>query len=67
MMLMKKVERGEFRKVLIKQDVPYVKNQTVEELIDRIAKVFDGLVPYYEETKKINTEMKHILEVSYPS
>lgn len=49
---MKKVERGEFRKVLIKQDVPYVKNQTVEEIIDRIAKVFDGLVPYYEETKK---------------
>lgn len=52
LMLMKKIELGQFRKVLIKQDIPYLKNQTLEELIDRIAKVFHELVPYYEETKK---------------
>ena len=47
-MLKEAVKDGRVRKVLVKYDVPVTASETMEELIEEIANVFDKLKPYYE-------------------
>ena len=47
-MLKEAVRDGRVRKVLVKYDVPVTASETMEELIEEIANVFDKLKPYYE-------------------
>ena len=47
-MLKEAVKDGRVRKVLVKYDIAVTTSETIEELIEEIANVFDKLKPYYE-------------------
>ncbi|WP_173259670.1 ribonuclease P [Streptococcus sp. 5905] len=49
--LREKVRSQEFRKVLVKSDVSFIENQSVEAILEKLEDAFTRLLPYYEVTR----------------
>ena len=49
--LREKVRSQEFRKVLVKSDVSFIENQSVEAILEKLEDAFTRLLPYYEMTR----------------
>ena len=51
-LLREKVQCQEIRKVLVKADVSFIENQSVEAILEKLEDAFTRLLPYYEVTRK---------------
>ena len=51
LLLREKVRNQEIRKVLVKSDVSFIENQTLEVILEKLEEVYDCLLPYYEATR----------------
>ena len=49
--LREKVQCQEIRKVLVKSDVSFVENQSVEAILEKLEDAYERLLPYYERTR----------------
>ena len=49
--LREKVQCQEIRKVLVKSDVPFIENQTLEAILEKLEDAYERLLPYYEVTR----------------
>ena len=49
--LREKVRNQEFRKVLVKSDVSFIENQSVEAILEKLEDAYTRLLPYYEVTR----------------
>ena len=49
--LREKVRNQEFRKVLVKSDVSFIENQSVEAILEKLEDAYMRLLPYYEVTR----------------
>ena len=50
--LREKVRNQEFRKVLVKSDVSFIENQSVEAILEKLEDAYTRLLPYYEVTRE---------------
>lgn len=50
--LREKVRSQEFRKVLVKSDVSFIENQSVEAILEELESAYTRLLPYYEVTRE---------------
>ncbi len=50
--LREKVRSQEFRKVLVKSDVSFIENQSVEAILEKLEDAYTRLLPYYEVTRE---------------
>lgn len=46
-----KVRNQEIRKVLIKSDISFIENQSVEAMVEKLEDAYERLLPYYERTR----------------
>ena len=51
LLLRTKVRNQEIRKVLIKSDVSFIENQSVEAVLEKLEDAYTRLLPYYERTR----------------
>lgn len=51
LLLRTKVRNQEIRKVLIKSDVSFIENQSVEAILEELEDAYTRLLPYYEVTR----------------
>ena len=51
LLLREKVRNQEIRKVLVKSDVSFIENQTLEAILEKLEEVYECLLPYYEATR----------------
>ena len=49
--LREKLRNQEVRKVLVKSDVSFIENQSVEVILDKLEDAYTRLLPYYEVTR----------------
>ena len=49
--LREKVRNQEVRKVLVKSDVSFIENQSVEAILEKLEDAYTRLLPYYEMTR----------------
>ena len=49
--LREKVKSQEVRKVLVKSDVSFIENQSVEAILEKLEDAYTRLLPYYEVTR----------------
>ena len=49
--LREKVHCQEIRKVLVKSDVSFIENQSVEAILEKLEDAYERLLPYYERTR----------------
>lgn len=49
--LREKVRNQEIRKVLVKSDVSFIENQSVEAILEKLEDAYTRLLPYYEVTR----------------
>ena len=49
--LREKVSSQEARKVLVKSDVSFIENQTLEAILEKLEDAYSRLLPYYEMTR----------------
>ena len=49
--LREKVQCQEIRKVLVKSDVSFIENQSVEAILEKLEDAYERLLPYYEGTR----------------
>ena len=49
--LREKVRNQEIRKVLVKSDVSFIENQTLEAILEKLEDAYERLLPYYEVTR----------------
>ena len=49
--LREKVQCQEIRKVLVKSDVSFIENQTLEAILEKLEDAYERLLPYYERTR----------------
>lgn len=49
--LREKVRNQEVRKVLVKSDVSFIENQSVEAILEKLEDAYTRLLPYYEVTR----------------
>ena len=49
--LREKVISQEVRKVLIKSDISFIENQSVEAMVEKLEDAYERLLPYYERTR----------------
>lgn len=50
--LREKVRSQEIRKVLVKSDVSFIANQSVEAILEKLEEAYARLLPYYEVTRE---------------
>ena len=50
--LREKVQNQEIRKVLVKADVSFIENQSVEAILEKLEDAYTRLLPYYEVTRE---------------
>ena len=50
--LREKLRSQEVRKVLVKADVSFIENQSVEAILEKLEDAYTRLLPYYEVTRK---------------
>ena len=55
--LREKVRNQEFRKVLVKSDVSFIANQSVEAILEKLEDAYTRLLPYYEVTRGKTNQM----------
>ena len=51
-LLREKVQCQEIRKVLVKSDISFIENQSVEAILEKLEDAFTRLLPYYEVTRQ---------------
>ena len=51
LLLHEKVQGQEIRKVLVKSDVSFIENQSVEAILEKLEDAYTRLLPYYEVTR----------------
>ena len=51
LLLREKVRSQEVRKVLVKSDVSFIENQTLEAILEKLEDAYERLLPYYERTR----------------
>lgn len=51
LLLREKVRNQEIRKVLVKADVSFIANQSVEAILEKLEEAYARLLPYYEVTR----------------
>ena len=51
LLLRTKVRNQKVRKVLIKSDVSFIENQSVEAILEKLEDAYERLLPYYEGTR----------------
>ena len=49
--LREKVRSQEFRKVLVKSDISFIENQSLESVLEKLEDTYTRLLPYYEMTR----------------
>ena len=49
--LVEKVGGQEIRKVLVKADVPFIENQSLEVILEKLEDAYERLLPYYQATR----------------
>ena len=49
--LRENVRSQEVRKVLIKSDISFIENQSVEAMVEKLEDAYERLLPYYERTR----------------
>ncbi len=49
--LREKLRSQEVRKVLVKADVSFIENQSVEAILEKLEDAYTRLLPYYEVTR----------------
>lgn len=52
LLLREKVRNQEIRKVLVKSDVSFIENQTLEAILEKLEEVYECLLPYYQATRE---------------
>ena len=52
LLLREKVHNQEIRKVLVKSDVSFIENQSVEAILEKLEDAYTRLLPYYEVTRE---------------
>ena len=52
LLLREKVRNQEIRKVLVKSDVSFIANQSVEAILEKLEDAYTRLLPYYEVTRE---------------
>ena len=52
LLLREKVRNQEIRKVLVKSDVSFIANQSVEAILEKLEVAYARLLPYYEVTRE---------------
>ena len=52
LLLREKVRNQEIRKVLVKSDVSFIANQSVEAILEKLEEAYARLLPYYEVTRE---------------
>ena len=52
LLLREKVRNQEIRKVLVKADVSFIANQSVEAILEKLEEAYARLLPYYEVTRE---------------
>ena len=52
LLLREKVRNQEIRKVLVKSDVSFIENQSVEAILEKLEDAYTRLLPYYEVTRE---------------
>ena len=50
--LREKVQCQEIRKVLVKSDVSFIENQSVEAILEKLEDAYERLLPYYQATRE---------------
>ena len=50
--LREKVQNQEIRKVLVKSDISFIENQSVEAILEKLEDAYTHLLPYYEVTRE---------------
>ncbi|EGU62933.1 hypothetical protein HMPREF9965_0511 [Streptococcus mitis bv. 2 str. SK95] len=51
LLLREKVQCQEIRKVLVKSDISFIENQSVESILEKLEDAYTRLLPYYEMTR----------------
>ena len=49
--LRNKLSHQEVRKVLVKADVSFIENQSLEVILEKLDKAYERLLPYYQATR----------------
>ena len=49
--LVEKIGRQEIRKVLVKSDVSFIENQSLEVILEKLEDAYERLLPYYQATR----------------
>ena len=49
--LVEKIGSQEIRKVLVKADVSFIENQSLEAVLDKLEEAYERLLPYYQATR----------------
>ena len=52
LLLREKVRNQEIHKVLVKADVSFIANQSVEAILEKLEEAYARLLPYYEVTRE---------------
>ena len=50
--LVEKVGSQEIRKVLVKADVSFIENQSLEDILEKLEEAYERLLPYYQATRE---------------
>ena len=50
--LVEKVGSQEIRKVLVKADISFIENQSLEVILEKLEEAYERLLPYYQATRK---------------
>ena len=50
-LLRNKLSNQEIRKVLVKADVSFIENQTLEVILAKLEEAYERLLPYYQATR----------------
>lgn len=50
-MLRNKLSNQEVRKVLVKTDVSFIENQSLDMILEKLEEAYERLLPYYQATR----------------
>ena len=51
--LREKLRSQEVRKVLVKADVSFIENQSLEVILEKLEEAYERLLPYYQATQRV--------------
>ncbi len=53
--LRNKLSNQEIRKVLVKADVSFIENQSLEDILEKLDEAYERLLPYYQATRGVKS------------